>query len=146
MWTGEEGGVDGVVEEGVGGGDEDRMGGEGCRPEVQEYGVGRVGPLDRSADFTVPADGSNMSGGLRLPLGKTEPLNQPSGNTPPPWGANVSYCHFKSKKIDAFEIVYARFTARNARKRSRRGPLGLFQRNTRAILCHLFGARSAPTP
>ena len=80
MWTGEEGGVDRVVEEGVGGGDEDRMGGEGRRPEVQEYGVGRGGPLDRSADFTVPADGSNLSGGFRLPMGKTEPLNQPSGN------------------------------------------------------------------
>ena len=82
MWTGEEGGVDGVGEEGVGGGDEDRVGREERRLEVQELGVGGGGPLDRSADCTVAPDGSNMSGGLRLPLGKSEPLNQPSGNTP----------------------------------------------------------------
>ena len=82
MWAGEEGGVDGVGEEGVGGGDEGCVGREERRLEVQELGVGRGGPLDRSADFTVAPDGSNVSGSLRLPLGRSEPPNQPSGNTP----------------------------------------------------------------
>ena len=81
MWAGEEGGVDGAGEEGVGGGDEGCVGREERRLEVQELGVGGGGPLDRSADFTIAPNGSNLSGGLRLPMGKSEPPNQPSGNT-----------------------------------------------------------------
>ena len=81
MWGGEEGGLDGVGAEGVGGGDEGCVGREERRLEVQELGVGRGGPLDRSADFTVAPDGSNVSGSLRLPVGRGEPPNQPSGGT-----------------------------------------------------------------
>ena len=78
----EDGKVDGLAEERVGMVLEDIMGREGNRIEVQEYGLGRSGPLDRGSGSTPPLDGCNASGGLRLPMGRNEPLNQPSRDTP----------------------------------------------------------------
>ena len=57
------------------------MGRTGSRVEIPEYGMGGFGPLDGFSNNTPPHGGSNVSGGLRLPLGESEPLNQPSGNT-----------------------------------------------------------------
>ena len=78
----EEGGkMDGVAEESVDMVLEDIAGREGNRIEVQEYGLGRSGPLDRGSGSAPPIDGCNASGGLPLPLGRTEPLNRPSRDT-----------------------------------------------------------------
>ena len=62
---------------------EDLMGWEGDGAEIQECGVGHLGPLDRGSGSTTPNDGGNVSGCLRLPQPRSESLNQPSGNTPP---------------------------------------------------------------
>ena len=59
---------------------EDITGREWNRAEMQECGVGMSGPLDRGSGSAPPNDGCNVSGGLRLPLGGSEPLNQPTGN------------------------------------------------------------------
>ena len=74
----EDGKIHGVAEERLGMVLEDIVGREGDRIEVQEYGLGRSGPLDRGSGSAPPLDGCNVSGGLRLPLGRNEPLNQPS--------------------------------------------------------------------
>ena len=76
----EEGRVLGVAEERVGMGLEDRMGGERDRVEVSEFGMGRIGTLDRGSNSTPREDGCNVSGSLRLPVPRSEPLNQPSRN------------------------------------------------------------------
>jgi len=52
---------------------EDIMGREGNRIEVQEYGTGRSGPLSGGSSSAPRNDGCDASGGLRLPLGRSEP-------------------------------------------------------------------------
>ena len=56
------------------------LGRAGSRAEIPEYGMDGFGPVDGFSNNTPPHGGSNVSGGLRLPLGESEPLNQPSGN------------------------------------------------------------------
>ena len=73
--------MEGVGEERVDRDLEDDLGREGNGAEVQEFGMGRTGPRDRSSDNTTPTDERNAPGGLRLPLGRGEPLNQPSRDT-----------------------------------------------------------------
>ena len=84
MSSEEEGRVLGVAEERMGMDLEDNMGRERDRVEVPEFGVGRTGVLDRGSNSTPREGGCNVSGGLRLPIPRSEPLNQPSRNTPPP--------------------------------------------------------------
>ena len=62
---------------------EDNMGREGSGAEIQEHGGGGSGPPGTGSGSAPPDDGRNASGGLRLPLGGSEPLKQPSGNTCP---------------------------------------------------------------
>ena len=68
----------GVDEEGVDLDIEGNLGREGSGVGIQEHGVGGSGPLDRGSGSTPPDDGRNVSGSLRLPLGETDNLNQPS--------------------------------------------------------------------
>ena len=77
----EDGRVRGVAEERVGMVLEYFMGREGDRVEVRESGLGRSGLLDGGSSSAPPGDGCNVSGGLRLPLPRGEPLNQPSRDT-----------------------------------------------------------------
>ena len=57
------------------------MGRSGRGVEIPEDRAGGSGPLGGVSTNAPPHGGCNVSGGLRLPLGGSEPLNQPSGNT-----------------------------------------------------------------
>ena len=101
----EEGRVLGVAEERVGMGLEDHMGGERDRVEVSEFGMGRIGALDRGSNGTPREGGCNVPGSLRLPIPRSEPLNQPSRDIIGSAAGNMDPDHFRDvrKGGDGFE-------------------------------------------